>query len=151
DRVGPGVVAGERVDVDADEGSVAQPRGEQADLTGAGAQLQDRAVRGVREQVGRPHRLPGGPLPRPEHPVVVVDGQRAEADGADRGHGRHGVLLRTRRTRSCARAARAALLPQAPWTPPPGWAEDEPRQRPRTGGSARPRPGTGRRASPWWR
>jgi hypothetical protein len=25
------------------------------------------------------------------------------------------------------RAARAALLPQAPWTPPPGWADEEAR------------------------
>ena len=46
-------------------------------------------------------------------------------------------------------AARAALLPGAPCTPPPGWADAEPRKRPRTGVSARPQPGTGRNTSCW--
>src|SRR3954454_13666689 len=34
---------------------------------------------------------------------------------------------RTRRTRWWARAARAAFIPGAPWTPPPGWADADAR------------------------
>ena len=49
--------------------------------------------------------------------------------------------------RSAANAARAALAPHAPWTPPPGWADADARKRPRTGVSARPSPGTGRNTS----
>ena len=45
--------------------------------------------------------------------------------------------------------ARAALAPHAPCTPPPGCADAEPRNRPRIGVSARPRPGTGRKISCW--
>ena len=33
----------------------------------------------------------------------------------------------TRRSLSCASAARAAFMPGAPWTPPPGWADADPR------------------------
>ena len=47
------------------------------------------------------------------------------------------------RIRSDASAARAAFAPQAPCTPPPGCAEADARNSPRTGVSARPSPGTG--------
>src|SRR5947209_1649592 len=47
-------------------------------------------------------------------------------------------------------AARAAFAPQAPWTPPPGWADDDARNRPGIGVSARASPATGRKTSCWW-
>ena len=37
------------------------------------------------------------------------------------------VRRSSRRVRSWASAARAAFIPGAPWTPPPGWAEAEAR------------------------
>ena len=46
-----------------------------------------------------------------------------------------------------ANAARAAFAPHAPCTPPPGCADADARNRPRTGVSARPSPGTGRNTS----
>ena len=46
-------------------------------------------------------------------------------------------------------AARAALAPQAPWTPPPGWAEADARYRRLIGVSGRPEPATGRKMSCW--
>ena len=52
--------------------------------------------------------------------------------------------------RCAARAARAALAPHAPCTPPPGWAEDGARYRPRMGVSDLPSPGMGRKTSCWW-
>src|SRR5439155_18327597 len=59
------------------------------------------------------------------------------------------VAHRNRR-RVCSSAARAAFAPQAPWTPPPGWADAEPRYRPLMGVSARPRcAGVGRNTSCW--
>ena len=54
-----------------------------------------------------------------------------------------------RRMRSAPSAARAALAPHAPWTPPPGCADADARNRPRIGVSARPSPGTGRNTSCW--
>ena len=51
----------------------------------------------------------------------------------------------------CQSAARAALAPAAPCTPPPGCAEAEARKRPGTPVAARPRiAGTGRKTSSWW-
>ena len=41
--------------------------------------------------------------------------------------GRSGHPRRRRGNRACATAARAAFIPGAPWTPPPGWADAEPR------------------------
>ena len=58
-------------------------------------------------------------------------------------------LSEARRTRPATRAARAALAPHAPCTPPPGCADADARNRPRTGVSARPSPGTGRNTSCW--
>jgi hypothetical protein len=46
--------------------------------------------------------------------------------GAAPGAQRRGMETK-RRTRCAASAARAALVPQAPWTPPPGCAEAEAR------------------------
>ena len=55
------------------------------------------------------------------------------------------------RSRWCHSAARAALAPAAPCTPPPGCADAEPRKRPGTPVAARPRiAGTGRKTSSWW-
>ncbi len=48
-------------------------------------------------------------------------------------------------------AARAALAPQAPCTPPPGWADADARYSPATCVSGRPSPGVGRRNSCWCR
>ena len=43
-----------------------------------------------------------------------------------------------------------AFAPHAPCTPPPGCADAEARNSPRTGVSGRPSPGTGRKISCWW-
>ncbi len=47
-------------------------------------------------------------------------------------------------------AARAALRPHTPWTPPPGLAPALPRYRFSMGVSARPNPGVGRKISCWY-
>ena len=60
-------------------------------------------------------------------PGPARGGSRARALTAQRPRSPRPRPGRTRSTRSRAIAARAALSPQAPCTPPPGWADAEPR------------------------
>ena len=94
---------------------------------------------------------PGRRQPRPQDGGAVAGGhvvRRRAADpvaGRDQGRPRpgqarveagrrvhrragvRGVAAQRRLNRACQSAARAAFAPQAPWTPPPGWAEADAR------------------------
>lgn len=75
--------AGRGAEVDGDEamhGRACQRKGKQADVSGAGAELQDPGAGLVVHQLGRPSRLGDGPRPRTQHPLVEVDREMAEHD-----------------------------------------------------------------------
>src|SRR4051812_37748720 len=77
--------------------------------------------------------------------------QRAEcADELVLVHGARAAAIVRATSRVGLMAARAALAPAAPCTPPPGCTEAPARKRLPIGVSVRPSPGVGRKTSCWW-
>ena len=79
--VGPREPGGDRVGLHLDEIAVGEHRSGQTDVPGAGAQLEDRPRWRVRGELGGPPALQQRPRARGQHPLVVLDDERAELAG----------------------------------------------------------------------